>query len=102
MMTPSVKLSVYAAIAAVDPAAARAFDRRFFHPERKHPTLVMELNDVNSFWRIQLSQLPVDTLKARSALCSDVSVEQWLVLFINDVLPCVIEHWYPAIDEGVL
>jgi hypothetical protein len=101
-MTPSVKISVYEAIAAVDPAAAHAFDRRFFHPQRKERTLELELNDVNSFWRIQLSQLSADTLKARSALCSDVSIERWLVMFINDVVPCIVEQWYPSLEEGTL
>lgn len=99
-MTPSVKLSVYEAIAAVEPAAAHAFDRRFFHPPRTNTSLALELNDVNSFWRIQLSQLACDTLTARSALRSDVSLEQWLVAFIKDVVPCIVEQWYPSLEGG--
>ena len=99
-MLPSVKLSVYEAIAAVDPAAATAFNRRFFHPDRVNPTLALELHDVNNFWRLELSKLQGDTLRARSALRDDIPIERWLVSFINDVIPCVVDLWYPSVQGG--
>lgn len=100
-MLPSVKISVYEAILAVDPPTASLFNQVFHHPIRSATSVGLEIHDMNTFWRIELSKLQGDTLTARSALRDDVSIERWLVSFINDVVPTIVLLWYPAV-QGVM
>lgn len=54
-----------------------------------------ELDDLNSFWRDQLSALDVDTINERECLCYSEKFSSWLVNFERYVLPTVLRHRLP-------
>lgn len=54
-----------------------------------------ELDDLNSFWRDQLSALDVDTINERECLCYSEKFSSWLANFERYVMPTVLRHRLP-------
>lgn len=50
---------------------------------------------INRYWRDQLGRLPINTMNVRYCLVDEGDFEHWLVLFREQVAPCIVENNLP-------
>lgn len=50
------------------------------------------IEDLNKYFRVELSSLPVDTIDARECLVSDISENTWLGYFGDHVVRPITKH----------
>lgn len=52
--------------------------------------------NVNTFWRLQLGLLTVNTIKERECLVDEMSFTTWIKDFEKYVVPTIIKHQLPS------
>lgn len=52
-----------------------------------------QISYMNQFWHHRLGLMSTNTIAEREALIDFVPPEEWLSIFKNDVVPCIVEHW---------
>jgi len=60
-----------------------------------------EIEILNSFWREQLGQLPINTIAQRECLCQSTALNVWLQRFETMVLPVIVEYRLPTGEPNV-
>lgn len=60
-----------------------------------------EIEILNSFWREQLGQLPINTIAERECLCHTTALSVWLNRFETQVLPVIVEYRLPTGEPNV-
>lgn len=60
-----------------------------------------EIEILNSFWREQIGQLPINTIMQRECLCQSTATDVWLQRFETTVLPIIVEYRLPTGDPNV-
>ncbi len=86
--------AVYRLIHNRAPSQATRFKRRFSQTVHSGHGR-SELEVLNSYWREQLSQLPVNTIHQRECLCQSDAYDVWLKRFEDVVLPMIVEYRLP-------
>lgn len=94
-----LKQSVVEILQSRSQTAANEFSKRFLHPKRTQSNESLLVADLNTFWRIELTKLPQDTISAREALMDNISGLEWLELFERYVAPTVVLLW-PSEDRS--
>ena len=62
----------------------------------KDSNFIIQINALNTFWRIQLSRYGAESQQARYCLVDDAEPKQWLKLFKDAVLPFIISKNLPT------
>ncbi|MBH14172.1 MAG: hypothetical protein CMF37_14765 [Leeuwenhoekiella sp.] len=83
---------VYYYLSRKNKAIAEAF-RQQYNPTDAHPRSRTHLTRLNCFWHMHLGTVTnTDTVEIRSYLNDNVSQDQWIIDFVQYVVPFVIEH----------
>lgn len=93
-VTARVVAFVHDCLKAADPVAAERFNASFVIRDEDPQG---QIRSLNRYWRSQLCKLKTDTFGARESLLDDCSVKEWERLFVNYVLPTVIQHQLPIV-----
>lgn len=59
------------------------------------PETLIQIREINFYWRIQLASLDEETLGVRSCLIDEIDAMTWLQNFQRYVLPMVVYHRLP-------
>ncbi len=78
---------------------AEAF-RHQYRPPDVHPRSRLAIINLNRFWHLHIGSVSgVDTVEIRGYLNDDASRDQWLLDFVQYVIPFIITHQL-LIDHG--
>lgn len=75
--------------------AASEWTRRFPNSAAQDVPVETQQRIVNSFWRLQLGKLSIDTITARECLSDAVCPETWIKDFGKWVVPVIVKHNLP-------
>lgn len=62
----------------------------------KDKNFMLQMEQLNMFWRIQLSKFGVESQQARYCLVDNAEPKQWIKLFKDAVLPFIISKSLPV------
>lgn len=88
--------AVYTALAAHDVGCAWRFVKLYEQSEPRSSDMRDHLHAMNQFWRDQLCDVPVDTIRVRSNLIDQIDLEDWLRLFAQEVAPVIVAFDLPG------
>lgn len=96
-MESNLSSTVKAVIAKRSISAAERFELMFVakYPDQPNKTIEQQLNEVNTFWRIQLGKLPIDTKKERECLINQIQINDWLRNFDDCVADTIVNNNLP-------
>lgn len=83
----TLSAAVYDALAAHDPESAQRFAQAYGEPTEA--AVGHQIAHMNRFWRDQLGEAPVSTIKARECLIDHCELDDWLRLFKTQVVPAI-------------
>lgn len=83
-----VATAIYSALAAHNIQSAQAWIRLFRDPV--NGTVAEQIAAANAFWRLQFAELPYSTTQVRECLIDQVTLNDWLRLFCEHVVPSII------------
>ena len=94
MRAVDLKQEVYELLKKASPASAQNWNSLFTHQVASEPFHV-QVEHVNSFWRVQLGLLSESTINEREYLMNGLTVDQWLLRFERYVIPTIARHNLP-------
>lgn len=90
----SLTNQIYDRIAAKSAECAKAWKARSANISQT--SIENQLAAVNSFWRIQLGQLRINTIPQRECLQDDIAIDVWLNNFETYVIPVIVKYKLPV------
>lgn len=96
MSTVNVSKEVYDVLERHSHASAQRWKTRFPFSAKAAEEIPVQLHEVNTFWRIQLGRLPIDTVPQRHCLSDDSVFEDWIRNFEVHVVPVIIANNLPS------